>query len=94
MPLRLPLLMRQWRHSPSCATSACDPIRVAYIRAMLWRVRNSRGRLKNAPAAFIEPCRPTVSHSVRRAVLAGRMNSNMTAIYRFMFATGVCGSTQ
>jgi bifunctional non-homologous end joining protein LigD len=28
---------------------------------MLWRVRNSRGRLKNAPAAFIEPCRPTVS---------------------------------
>jgi ATP-dependent DNA ligase len=61
MPLRLPLLMRQWRHSPSCAPSACGPIRVADIRAMLWRVRNSRGRLKNAPAAFIEPCRPTVS---------------------------------
>src|SRR5512137_2013713 len=27
---------------------------------MLWRVRNSRGRPKNAPAAFIQPCRPTV----------------------------------
>jgi bifunctional non-homologous end joining protein LigD len=28
---------------------------------MLWRVRNSRGRPKSAPAAFIRPCRPTVS---------------------------------
>ena len=28
---------------------------------MLWRVRNSRGRPKNAPAGFIHPCRPTVS---------------------------------
>jgi bifunctional non-homologous end joining protein LigD len=27
---------------------------------MLWRVRNSRGRPKNAPAAFIQPYRPTV----------------------------------
>jgi hypothetical protein len=27
----------------------------------LWRVRNSRGRPKNAPAAFIHPCRPTVA---------------------------------
>src|SRR5512144_1718081 len=27
----------------------------------MWRVRNSRGRPKNAPAAFIHPCRPTVS---------------------------------
>ena len=27
---------------------------------MLWRVRNSRGRPKTAPAAFIHPCRPTV----------------------------------
>ena len=27
---------------------------------MLWRVRNSRGRPKNAPATFIQPCRPTV----------------------------------
>jgi bifunctional non-homologous end joining protein LigD len=27
---------------------------------MLWRVRNSRGRPKSAPAAFIHPCRPTV----------------------------------
>ena len=35
--------------------------RFAYIAAMLWRVRNSRGRLKNAPAAFIQPCRPTIS---------------------------------
>jgi bifunctional non-homologous end joining protein LigD len=31
------------------------------LSAMLWRVRSSRGRPKNAPAAFIEPCRPTVS---------------------------------
>jgi bifunctional non-homologous end joining protein LigD len=28
---------------------------------MLWRVRNSRGRLKNAPAAFIHPCQPIVA---------------------------------
>jgi hypothetical protein len=28
---------------------------------MLWRVRNSRGRPKNAPAGFIQPCRPTVA---------------------------------
>jgi bifunctional non-homologous end joining protein LigD len=28
---------------------------------MLWRVRNSRGQPKNAPAAFIHPCRPTVA---------------------------------
>jgi bifunctional non-homologous end joining protein LigD len=28
---------------------------------MLWRVRNSRGRPINAPAAFIHPCRPTVT---------------------------------
>ena len=27
---------------------------------MLWRSRNSRGRVKNAPAAFIVPCRPVV----------------------------------
>jgi hypothetical protein len=34
---------------------------MAYIRAMLRRVRNSRGRPKNAPAAFIHPCRPTAA---------------------------------
>jgi bifunctional non-homologous end joining protein LigD len=28
---------------------------------MLWRVRNSRGWPKNAPAGFIQPCRPTVA---------------------------------
>ena len=28
---------------------------------MLWRVRNSRGRLLNAPAAFIHPCQPIVA---------------------------------
>ena len=28
---------------------------------MLWRERTSRGRPKNAPAAFIPPCRPTVA---------------------------------
>ena len=28
---------------------------------MLWRVRNSRGKPKNVPAAFIQPCRPSVS---------------------------------
>ena len=27
---------------------------------MLWLVRNSRGRLQSAPAAFIHPCHPTV----------------------------------
>jgi bifunctional non-homologous end joining protein LigD len=27
----------------------------------MWRVRNSSGRPKNAPAAFIPPCHPTVS---------------------------------
>jgi bifunctional non-homologous end joining protein LigD len=34
---------------------------MAYIRAMLWRVCNSSGRPKSAPAAFIHPCRPTVA---------------------------------
>jgi bifunctional non-homologous end joining protein LigD len=33
----------------------------AYIAAMLSRVRSSRGRPKNAPTAFIQPCRPTVA---------------------------------
>jgi hypothetical protein len=28
---------------------------------MLWRVRNSRGRPSNAPAAFIHPCQPIVA---------------------------------
>jgi hypothetical protein len=28
---------------------------------MLWRERTSRGRPRNAPAAFIHPCRPTVA---------------------------------
>jgi bifunctional non-homologous end joining protein LigD len=28
---------------------------------MLWRVRNSRGRTVNAPAALIHPCRPVVA---------------------------------
>jgi hypothetical protein len=28
---------------------------------MLWRVRNSRGRALNAPAAFIHPCQPIVA---------------------------------
>jgi ATP-dependent DNA ligase len=31
------------------------------LSAMLWRVRNSRGRPNNAPAAFIQPCRPVVA---------------------------------
>ncbi len=30
-----------------------------YVAAMLWRVRSSRGRPKNAAAAFIHPRRPT-----------------------------------
>ena len=37
------------------------PTAGAISSAMLWRVRNSRGRPKNAPAAFIQPCRPTVA---------------------------------
>ena len=28
---------------------------------MLWRVRNSRGKPSNAPAAFIHPCQPIVA---------------------------------
>jgi bifunctional non-homologous end joining protein LigD len=39
------------------ALSLSPPI----LSAMLSRVRNSRGRPKNAPAAFIVPCRPTVA---------------------------------
>jgi hypothetical protein len=31
---------------------------------MLWRVRNSRGRAINAPAAFIHPCRHEVGFNV------------------------------
>jgi hypothetical protein len=36
-------------------------VQFAYIVRMLWRVRNSRGRPINAPAAFIHPCQPTVA---------------------------------
>ena len=32
-----------------------------YIDGMLWRVRNSRGRPLNTPAAFIHPCQPIVA---------------------------------
>jgi bifunctional non-homologous end joining protein LigD len=32
----------------------------------MWRVRNSSGRPKNAPAAFIQPCRPTVAKAPPR----------------------------
>jgi bifunctional non-homologous end joining protein LigD len=32
-----------------------------YMGGMLSRVRNSRGRLINAPAAFIHPCQPIVA---------------------------------
>ena len=32
-----------------------------YIARMLWRVRNSRGRPRNAPAVFIHPCQPIVA---------------------------------
>ena len=52
------------RKGPRCATRGPDygffPSS-GYIAAMLWRVRNSRGKPKTAPAAFIPPCRPTVS---------------------------------
>jgi hypothetical protein len=37
------------------------PQETVYIGAMLWRVRNSRGRPLNAPAAFIHPCQPIVA---------------------------------
>jgi hypothetical protein len=33
----------------------------AYIGTMVLRAYPSRGRAKNAPAAFIQPCRPTVA---------------------------------
>jgi ATP-dependent DNA ligase len=32
-----------------------------YIRRMLQRLRSSRGRPLNAPAAFIHPCQPIVA---------------------------------
>ncbi|MGC1701715.1 MAG: hypothetical protein WA796_23815, partial [Pseudolabrys sp.] len=32
-----------------------------YTVPMLWRVRNSRGKPSNAPAAFIHPCQPIVA---------------------------------
>ena len=35
--------------------------RLPYIASMLSRVRSSRGRPVNAPAAFIHPCQPTVA---------------------------------
>ena len=44
--------------SPVQHNLCCGPS-MAYIRAMLWRARSSPGRPKNAPAAFIQPCRPT-----------------------------------
>ena len=34
---------------------------LSYIGSMLSRVRNSRGRPRNAPAAFIHPCQPIVA---------------------------------
>jgi len=34
-----------------------------YIAGVLSRVRNSRGRPLNAPAAFIHACQPTVANS-------------------------------
>jgi hypothetical protein len=46
---------------------------------MLWRVRNSRGKPINAPAAFIHPCQPIVSTRPPRGA-GWRMNSSMTAI--------------
>ena len=33
---------------------------------MLWRARTSRGRPKNAPAVFIQPCRPIVAQQPPR----------------------------
>ena len=44
-----------------------------YIARMLWRVRSSRGRPSNAPAAFIHPCQPTVAKQPQRD-RAGRMS--------------------
>lgn len=55
-------LNRLAQHTAACEhTALARPIVSAYIGAMLWRVRSSRGRPKNAPAAFIPPCRPTVA---------------------------------
>jgi hypothetical protein len=36
-------------------------VKSAYIARMLSRVRNSRGRPLNTPAAFIHPCQPIVA---------------------------------
>jgi hypothetical protein len=60
-----------------------------YIAAMLWH--NSRGRPRNAPAAFIHPCRPT-SSSRRMATARCRNSSTMANGYRFMSATGALRS--
>jgi hypothetical protein len=48
----------------------------AYIGCMLWRVRSSRGRPLNAPAAFIHPYRES-GHRVAR--LIGRNLKHLTA---------------
>jgi hypothetical protein len=42
---------------------------------MLWRVRNSRGRPMNAPAAFIHPCQPIVAKQ-RQAAPSDNLTDN------------------
>ena len=48
------------RLSPSRRPLAFLFGRRAISARMLWRVRSSRGRPMNAPAAFIHPCQPIV----------------------------------
>lgn len=68
VPSAAPCLMR----CPFSDADRAEPhlevlLNPAYIARMLWRVRNSRGRPMNAPAAFIHPCQPIVAkHSKRR----------------------------
>ena len=63
--LALPTACREWnqrRRGPENNVCRVAPfLFLQYIAPMLWRVRNSRGRPLNAPAAFIHPCQPTVA---------------------------------
>jgi hypothetical protein len=55
----------QWNSEMAALLLSARP---RYIGGMLWRVRNSRGRPLNAPAAFIHPCQPIVAKQSLQAI--------------------------
>src|SRR5262245_12302120 len=58
---RMEFSERTPQHGVSKASALLLFLSLAYIERMLQRSRNSRGRPRNTPAAFIIPCRPIVA---------------------------------